>query len=373
TLEVDGELFPRIRTALFHAQRNAAAVFVDFQNHDFDFFAQGDYLARIHVLVGPIHFGNVHQAFDTGFNFNECTVVGQVGDLAEQASALRVAAGKADPWIFAQLLDAQGDAALFLVELEDLGFDFLTHLQNFGWVADSAPGHVGDVQQAVDAAQVHERTVVGDVLDDALDDGAFGQGFQQLLTLFAHGGFQHGAARQHDVVALAVQLDDLEFQGLAFVWRGVLDGTQVDQRTGQEGADAVGHDGQAALDLAGDGTVDQLAGLERLLEGQPGRQALGAIAGQNGVAIAVLESIDGHGHEIASLDFQLALVVQELFEGDQGLGLQTGVDQNVVVVDAQNFGGDDFAAFQVLVFDAFCKQIGKAFAARCVCVKVSGH
>src|SRR5690606_24664520 len=124
TLEVDGELFPRIRTALFHAQRNAAAVFVDFQNHDFDFFAQGDYLARIHVLVGPIHFGNVHQAFDTGFNFNECTVVGQVGDLAEQASALRVAAGKADPWVFAQLLDAQGDAALFLIELEDLGFDF---------------------------------------------------------------------------------------------------------------------------------------------------------------------------------------------------------------------------------------------------------
>ena len=65
----------------------------------------------------------------------------------------------------------------------------------------------------------------------------------------------HGAARQHDVVALAVELDDLEFQRLAFERRRVLDRTDIDQRTGQEGADAVDHDGQAALDLAGDRTV----------------------------------------------------------------------------------------------------------------------
>src|SRR5690606_33210620 len=104
------------------------------------------------VLVGPVHFGNVHQAFDAGFDLDERTVVGQVGDLAEQAGALRVAAAQADPGIFAQLLDAQRDAGFFLVELEDLGFDFLTHLQHFGRVADTAPGHVGDVQQAVDTA-----------------------------------------------------------------------------------------------------------------------------------------------------------------------------------------------------------------------------
>jgi hypothetical protein len=29
------------------------------------------------------------------------------------------------------------------------------------------------VQQAIDTAQVHERAVVGDVLDHAVDDGAF--------------------------------------------------------------------------------------------------------------------------------------------------------------------------------------------------------
>src|SRR5690606_5275669 len=101
-LEVDRELFPRILTALLHAQRNTTTVFVDFQNHDFDFFAQVRDLPRIDLLLGPLHFGIVHQTFDTVFDFNERTVVGEVGDLAEQAGALRVATSQADPGIFAQ-------------------------------------------------------------------------------------------------------------------------------------------------------------------------------------------------------------------------------------------------------------------------------
>src|SRR5690606_3900575 len=216
TLEVDGELFPRIRAALLHAQGDATTVFVDFQDHDFDLFAQGHDLARIDVLVGPIHFGYVHQTFDAVFHFNERTVVGQVGDLAEQTGTLRVATCQTDPGIFAQLLDAQGDTALFLVELEHLGFVVLTDLQAFGSITDTTPCHVGDVQQSVDVAEVDERTVVGDVLDHALDDGTFVQGLEQLFALFAHAGLEHGAARKHHVVALAVELDDLEFEGLAF-------------------------------------------------------------------------------------------------------------------------------------------------------------
>src|SRR5690606_27364508 len=185
-LEVDGELFPRVGTALLHAQGDTATVFVDFQDHDFDFFTQGDNLAWIDVLVGPVHFGNVHEACDTGFDFNECTVIGEVRDLAEQTRTLRVATSKTDPWVFAQLLDAQRDTALFLIELEYLGFDFLAYLQNFRRVANTAPCHVGDVQQAIDTAEVDESAVVGDVLDYALDHSAFAEGFEQFLTLFAH-------------------------------------------------------------------------------------------------------------------------------------------------------------------------------------------
>ena len=68
------------------------------------------------------------------------------------------------------------------------------------------------MQQPVDPAQIDERTVIGDVLDDPLDDGAFLQRLQQLLALGAEACFEHGTARNDDVVALAVELDDLEFE-----------------------------------------------------------------------------------------------------------------------------------------------------------------
>ena len=99
------------------------------------------------------------------------------------------------------------------------------------------PGEVGDVQQAVDAAQVHERAVVGDVLDDALDHRALGQGLEQLLALLALRGLEHRAARHHHVVALAVELDDLELDLLALVGRGVLDraGCRPATRAGTRG------------------------------------------------------------------------------------------------------------------------------------------
>ena len=62
-------------------------VFVDFEDHHFDFVAQRDDLRRAYVLVGPVHLGRANQAFDASVDLNECTVVGDVGDLAEQAGA----------------------------------------------------------------------------------------------------------------------------------------------------------------------------------------------------------------------------------------------------------------------------------------------
>ena len=87
-----GELFPRVGLALLHAQADAALVLVDLQHHDLDLVAERDHLAGGDVLVGPVHFGDVHQAFDAGLDLDERAVVGDVGDLAEQARAVRVAA-----------------------------------------------------------------------------------------------------------------------------------------------------------------------------------------------------------------------------------------------------------------------------------------
>ena len=75
------------------------------------------------------------------------------------------------PRILVELLQAQGDAAAFLVDRQHLALDLLALFQHFAGMADLArPRHVGDVQQAVDAFfQLDERTVVGQVADLALD------------------------------------------------------------------------------------------------------------------------------------------------------------------------------------------------------------
>jgi hypothetical protein len=149
-------------------------------------------------------------------------------------------------------------------------------------VTNAAPCQIGDVQQAVDTAEINEGAVVGDVLDHALDDAAFLEGCQQCFALFTHAGFENGTTRNNHVVALAVELDDLEFVGLAFVRRGVLDRTHVNQRTRQEGADAVGHYRQPPLDLAGDRAGDQRTIVQRLLKRIPRGDAFGAVARQAG-------------------------------------------------------------------------------------------
>jgi hypothetical protein len=131
-------------------------------------------------------------------------------------------------------------------------------------MVDAAPCHVGDVQQAVDAAEVDERTVIGDVLDDAVDNLAFFEVLDDFRTLFSAGFFKNGTTRNDDVAATLVHLED--FEGLRVVHqRGyVADRTDVDLRTRQEGNGAVEIDGEATLDLVEDHAFDALAGLNLL-------------------------------------------------------------------------------------------------------------
>src|SRR5262249_50444883 len=134
--------------------------------------------------------------------------------------------------------EAERDALGLGVVLEDLDGDLVVDLEHLGRVLDATPAHVGDVEQAVDAAEVDEGAVLGDVLDDALDDHALGEVLQgaglHLVALF----FEQHAAREHDVTALFVELDDLELVGLPDQLIEVADGAQIDLAAGEERLDA---------------------------------------------------------------------------------------------------------------------------------------
>src|SRR6202165_4051267 len=243
------EHFPGIAHGLLEAERNPALDRIDFENLHFDFLRGRNDLAGVHVLLGPGHLRDVDQAFDARLQFDERAVVGDVGDAAGEARIERILRLDALPRIVQQLLHAERDAVGLVVDLDDLHLHGLADVQHLGRVIDPAPGDIGDMQQAVDAAEIDERTVIGDVLDHAVDDLAFFEILHQFLALFGTGLLEHRAARYHDVAAAAIHLEDLERLRIVHQRRYVADRADIDLRARQEGYRAGGIGGEAALVL----------------------------------------------------------------------------------------------------------------------------
>ena len=101
------EVGPRIGHTLLQAQTDAPLVAVDIEDHDLHFLACGDDLARVDVLFGPAHLGDVDQAFDAGLQFHESAVVGDVGYPAGQLDLERILGVDALPRVGFKLLHAQ--------------------------------------------------------------------------------------------------------------------------------------------------------------------------------------------------------------------------------------------------------------------------
>ncbi len=159
---------PRILLGLLHAEGDLLLGLVDLEHHRLDGLADADDLRRVPDVAGPAHLGDVDQALDARLELDEGAVVGDRDDLALDAGADRVLGGDVLPRVALELLHAEADALALPVDVEDLDLDFVADLHHLGRVRDAAVRHVGDVEQAVHAAEVDERPEVGDVLDDAL-------------------------------------------------------------------------------------------------------------------------------------------------------------------------------------------------------------
>ena len=229
-------------------------------------------------------------------------------------------------------------------------------------MVDALPAHVGDVQQAVDAAEVHERAVVGDVLDHALAHLALVQLGHQLGALLGAGFLENGAARDDDVAARAVHLQDREGLFLAHKRPDVAHGADVDLGARQEGAGAAEVDGEAALHAADDGAHHRLALAEHDLETGPGLLAAGLLAADHRFARGVLHPLQEHFHGLADLGRGLAVALLELLHGDAALGLQTDIHDQEVLLDADHDAVDDGAFVQVAPGEAFVEQRGEVVA-----------
>src|SRR5690606_14436801 len=320
-----GELRPRIGLALLQPERDAAAVLVDVEHHDFDLVADLHDLMRIDVLVRPIHLGDVHETLDAFLDLDEAAVVGDVRHAAEDARTGRVAPRKILPRIRAELLEAERHAIALAVEFQHLDLELLADRHDLGRMLDALPRHVRDVQQAVDAAEIDEGAVVREVLHDALQDCAFLEVLQQLLALGAVLFLDDRAARYDDVVAALIELDDLELESLPFERDRIPDRANVDERARKERPHEIDIDGEAAAHAAADGARDDAAVFERLLEARPRAAPFRLLARKPRFAKAVLDGIERDLDLVAYRYLELAFVVQELAGRYDGLGLETCV------------------------------------------------
>ena len=337
------ERFPRVRRSLLEAQRNAALFFVDFEHDDIDFLAGRNDLAGVDVLLGPAHFRNVDKAFDTGFEFNERTIFGDVRDAARKLGADRILGRNSFPRIAFQLLHAERDALRVLVDADDLHLHGVTNVDDFRRMIDALVADVGDMQQAVNAAEINERTVIGDVLDDAFNDLAFSKVQDQARACFCAAFFKDGATRHNDVATLAVHLEDLE--GLRNVHeRGdIAHGADIDLRAGKEGHSAAEVDGEAALNAAKDDAFNAGGLAEFSFKSIPGGFAACAVARQHGFTLGVFDAVDINFDFIANSEFSLLAGGCEFAKRDAAFRLQANVDDGHVVFNCGHDTLDDAA------------------------------
>ncbi len=306
----------------FRPERDAALVGIDLEHLDFHLLAGRDDLAGMDVLLGPAHLRDVDQPLDAGLKLDEGAIVGDVGDGALEARAHGIFGGDALPRIGLELLDAEADALGLGIDADDLHLHRVADIHDLARMVDTSPRHVGDMQKPVDAAEIDEGAVVGDVLDHAVDDLALFETGDDLAALLGAGLLEHRAAGDDDIAAAAIHLQDLE--GLRHVHQrpDVADRANVHLASRKEGHGAVEIDGEAALDAVEDHALDALAGLVLLLEPGPALLAPRLLARQHSLAGRVLDALEIDIDLVADGEIGRAARHAEFFQGDAAFGLE---------------------------------------------------
>src|SRR6476660_3833925 len=154
---------PGIGSQLAHTKRNTPFLGVNAQNHAIYLIAYVDQLRGMLDALGPGHLADVNQAFDSLLEFHERAVICDADDSSADMRADWIAMCRIQPRVGSELLESEGNPLLVFVELQHFHLDLIADIDQVARVGEAAPGHIGDMQQAVDSAQVHQRAVFGEV------------------------------------------------------------------------------------------------------------------------------------------------------------------------------------------------------------------
>ncbi|CAB4931128.1 unannotated protein [freshwater metagenome] len=173
--------------------------------------------------------GDVDETLDALVDAHERAERNELRDLARHDLADRVGPGEVLPRILLRRLERERDPLAVHVNVEYLDGDLLADLDNLGRVIDVLPGELGDVDEAVDATEIDEGAEVHDRRDDAGADLTLLELLEEGVAHLALGLLKPRTAREHDVVAILVELDDLRLEHLAHVRLQVADPAHLDE------------------------------------------------------------------------------------------------------------------------------------------------
>src|SRR5206468_3424114 len=242
------------------------------------------------------------------------------------------------------LFQPERDALALPVDVEDFDLELLADLDHLGGMPHADVAHVGDVQQAVDAAQIDERAEVGDVLNDALAHLIDRQLLHQDVALRLALRLEQHAARDDDVAAPLVQLDDFELEALTQQLVDVGHAAQRNLAAGQERVHAHEVHDHPALDLLHQRAADGVILLMRFADLLPHAHEVGLLFRQDDGTFLIFEVLE---EDFDLVTFLETFGILELVDRDRAFQLEPDVENDGGVGHAQHLRFDDFAFFDI--------------------------
>ena len=245
---------PGVLLDLLHAERDLLFLLLDLKDNHLCLIANRDNLVGMVDSLGPGHLGDMYETLDSRLKLDEGAVGEHVDDSSLHPASDRVLLLDIRPGALFLLFEPQRDTLFLLVDLQNLNLDLLINLDEISRMADTAPAHICDMEQAVEASQIYKSTELGDVLDHSLANLVDLDTLEKLQLLGFALLFDEPSTGNDDVHPGFIYLDDLAGHLLPDVFGDITSTTNADLGSRQE----YGHanlDEKPALDLP-----DHLAG-----------------------------------------------------------------------------------------------------------------
>ena len=283
------------------------------------------------------------QAFDALLALNERAVGNKISDLASDPVTGWETFLNLVPRILLRLLQSQRDTLFFFVDIEHHDFQVLPDFQKLTWMPQPAPGHIGDMQQAVHAVEVDECAEVGDVFHGARYAVAHIHAFHEFLALFTALLLDHLAPTEHDVFTIVIELNDFEIVGVANELLQIFRRNDVDLRRRQKRFDADVHH-EAALDHRFHLAFDQAVTFENADDLIPVLTVGGFLLRENDHAFFVFQPLQEHVHFIANFK---RIGFFKFGQRNDALGFVSHIDQHFARANFQDASLDDASLTEV--------------------------